>query len=323
MLRNSFTLPYPAQVLHYSPTLLVGFHAVPAYPAGSGTTPQTSTHPRPVMCRLHHRLPCCMPPRTPHPSLLGGSPRGDEEAPSFVCPGLHRGETGMCCESWCHASVSGWGAGALHGGGGGVDVVACAQRGEGVGQWETWDDVGKRWRGKTQVHMTNSRHVHIEFSSSMRPLPSSPHLFRHPSPSQRIIALAPHLTPSSFNQCTTTPTHISSGPLYSSQEAQRATPPTGREVTALKLGRRGEVGRVAQRTGDGVGVAHNWWRTVREQRATGWGKVREQAQFGQVGKMCGVTRTPAGEREHSGMFRSRQGLVARCGASGGRECTQA
>ena len=100
-------------------------------------------------------------------------------------------------------------------------------------------------------------------------------------------------------------------------------PPTGREVTALKLGRRGEVGRVAPRTGDGVGVARNLWRTVRERHATGWGKVREQAQFGQVGKMCGATQTPAGEQEHSGMFRSRRGLVARCGASGGRECTQA
>ena len=155
--------------------------------------------------------------------------------------------------------------------------------------------------------MTNSRHVHVEFSSSTRPLPS-PHLFRHPSPSQRIIAPAPHSTPS-FNQRTTTPTHISSGPLYSSQGAQRATPPTGREVMALKLGRRGEVGKVARRTGDGVGVARNWWRTARERRATGWGKVREQAQFGQVSKMCGAIRTSAGEREHSGMFQSRRGLV--------------
>ena len=51
--------------------------------------------------------------------------------------------------------------------------------------------------------------------------------------------------------------------------------------------------------------------------------MREQAQFRQVGKMCGTTQTPAGEQEHSGMFRSRRGLVVRCGASGGRECTQA
>ena len=152
---------------------------------------------------------------------------------------------------------------------------------------------------------------------------SSPHLFRHPSPSQKIIAPAPHSTPPSFNQRTTTPTHISSGPLHSSQGAQRAIPPMGREVTAVKLGRWGEVGRVARRTGDGVGVARNWWGTPRECHATGWGKVREQAQFGQVGKMCSATQTPAGEWEHSGMFRSRLGLVAQYSASGGRDCTQA
>ena len=171
--------------------------------------------------------------------------------------------------------------------------------------------------------MTSPRHMHIEFYFVNASPHSSPHLFRHPSPSQRIIAPAPHLTPSSFNQRTTTPTHISSGPLHSSQGTQRAMPPTGREVMALKLGRRGEVGRVAPRTGDGVGVARNLWRTAREWHATGWGKVRKQAQFGQAGKMCGTTQTPAGEREHSGMFQSRQGLAARCGASGGRECTQA
>ena len=42
---------------------------------------------------------CCTPPRTPHPSLLGGGPRGDAEAPSFGHPGLRRGEKRMCRES--------------------------------------------------------------------------------------------------------------------------------------------------------------------------------------------------------------------------------
>ena len=173
--------------------------------------------------------------------------------------------------------------------------------------------------------MTNYRHVHVEFSFFVN---ASPLFIPSPLPppfsKPEDHRPCPHSTPSSFNQRTTTLTHISSGPLHSSQGAQRATSPTGREVMALKLGRRGEVGRVPQRTGDGVGVARNRWRTARERRATGWGKVREQAQFGQVGKMCGATQTPvAGALWHSGMFRSRRGLVARCGASGGRECTQA
>ena len=103
---------------------------------------------------------------------------------------------------------------------------------------------------KARVYMTNSRHVHVEFSFVNASPSFIPHLIHHPSPSQRIITPAPHSTPSSFNQHTTTPTHISSGPLHSSQGAQRATPPTGQEGTALKLGRWAEVGRVAQCTGD-------------------------------------------------------------------------
>ena len=111
--------PTPTQVLHYSPTLLVRFRAVPTYPAKSGTTPQASTHPRthpcPVTHRSHHQLPVLHAALYPSPSPAGGSPRGDEEAASFVHPGLHRGEKRMCCESCRHVSVL-----ACQGGGGGT-----------------------------------------------------------------------------------------------------------------------------------------------------------------------------------------------------------
>ena len=106
--------PTPTRVLHNSPTLLVGFCAVPAYPAESGTTPPP--HPS-----LPSRAPLTPPAASvacrlvPSPSPAGGSPRGDEEALSFVCPGLHRGEKRMCRESCRHVGMS-----VCQGGGGGT-----------------------------------------------------------------------------------------------------------------------------------------------------------------------------------------------------------
>ena len=142
----------------------------------------------------------------------------------------------------------------------------------------------------------------LGFLLSTHPLPSFPHsstTLPQARGTSFIITLAPHSTPIILQSV-----HHNHDPHLIQLPSLKPGHTMGdahmcKEGMALTLGRWGggwESGPAHRRlSGRGTHTAREW-------HETGWGKVRELAQFGQVGEMCDATQTPVGERECCGMF---------------------
>ena len=146
--------------------------------------PQPIPTPIPAQsCAAHTTAcQCCTLPCTPHPPLLVAAPE-EMKRHRPLCALACAGERKGCVMS--HVGVSGrWRGHCVA-----VEVVWTSWLVRNEGR-EMGSERGERRElrcRKTRVYMTNSRHVHVEFSF-VNASPPIPHLFRHPSPSQRIIA---------------------------------------------------------------------------------------------------------------------------------------